>query len=355
MEKEKLKLRKLMKELEQIRGRHTELISIYIPSGYDINKIAELVSQEQALTRNVKSKIVRKNVLSALEKIAQELKLYKKLPENGLIVFCGNVGTEEGKSDIKLWTVEPPEKINMKIYHCDQNFELGPLKEQIREKTNYGIICLDKSSADIAVIKGKNVEILKHMDSLVPGKTRAGGQSSVRFYRVRENLLHDFLKDVGEAAKDLFDKEIKRIIISGPGPIKENFQKRDYLPNHLKEKVIGVVDTSYTEEPGVKETLEKGKDLIKETELYKENELLEDFFTKLSKAKGEMVYGKDDTLDALKEGKAETVLISEDHESIDEIEELSEESNAKIEFISTTSSYGSQFKNIGGIGAILRY
>ena len=355
MEKARLKLRKLIRELEQLRGRHTELISIYVPGNYDINKITELVSQEQALTRNVKSKTVRKNVLSALEKIAQELKLYNRISENGLVIFCGNVGTEEGKPDIKLWTIEPPEKINLKHYHCDQTFELGPLKEQIREKINYGIICLDKSSADIAVIKGKNIEILKHKDSLVPGKTRAGGQSAVRFYRVRENLLHDFLKSVGEAAKDLFGNEIKGIIISGPGPVKESLQKEDYLPNHIKKKIIGIVDTSYTEEPGVREALEKGKDLIKETELYKENELLEEFFTKLSKAKGEIVYGMEDTIDALRDGKAETVLVSEDIEEIDEIERLVEENNAKLEFISTTSPYGSQFKSIGGIGAILRY
>ena len=127
MELDKIKLRRLLRELSQMKGKHTELISYYIPAGSDLNKISELITQEQALTRNVKNKTVRKNVLSALEKIGQELKRYNKLPENGLAIFCGNVSEEEGKTDIKLWAVVPPEKIQVKLYWCDQKFELKPL------------------------------------------------------------------------------------------------------------------------------------------------------------------------------------------------------------------------------------
>lgn len=60
MDSDKIKLGKLLRELEKIRGRHTELVSYYLPAGSDINKASELISQEQALTRNVKNKTVRK-------------------------------------------------------------------------------------------------------------------------------------------------------------------------------------------------------------------------------------------------------------------------------------------------------
>ncbi|MCK4428735.1 MAG: peptide chain release factor aRF-1, partial [Candidatus Aenigmarchaeota archaeon] len=292
MDIDRLKIKRLLRELSGMRGRHTELVSYYIPAGSDFNKAADLIGQELALTRNVKNKTVRKNVLSALEKVNQELKSYKTLPENGMAIFCGNVSKEEGKSDVRLWTISPPEKIQVKLYWCDQKFKLDPLKESIREKNNYAIICVDKSSADIAVISGKSVTILKHLHSLVPGKTRAGGQSSVRFYRVRENLLHDFLKKVAATAKDLLsDEELKGIIISGPGPIKEKFCREEYLYAELKKKIIGVVDTGDTEGPGVRETLERGKDLIKETEFVKEQNLLKDFLVKLGRGKGEVMYG----------------------------------------------------------------
>ena len=61
MELDKIKLGKLLRELEKMRGRHTELVSYYIPAGSDLNNAAELINQEQALTRNVKNKTVRKH------------------------------------------------------------------------------------------------------------------------------------------------------------------------------------------------------------------------------------------------------------------------------------------------------
>ena len=83
--------------------------------------------------------------MTALEKIIQHLKLFRKTPENGLVVFCGNVSTVEGKEDIKLWSYEPPVKMLQKIYWCDQEFVLKPLKELIMEKEVYGLIVLDAS------------------------------------------------------------------------------------------------------------------------------------------------------------------------------------------------------------------
>ena len=169
-------------------------------------------------------------------------------------------------------------------------------------------------------------------------------------------MLTAFLQKVAKTAEDLLkDFNIKGIIISGPGPIKENFYNEGYLSNDLKKKVIGVVDTSETEEPGIRETLERGRDLIKETEFIKEKDLLKDFFVRLSKGGGDVVYGEEDTIEVLSEGKAELILVSEDFKNLEKIEELCEQTNTKLEVISTSSQEGIEFKNIGGIGGILRY
>jgi len=38
-EKQKAELEELVQELEKIKGRHTELITVYVPAGYDINSV----------------------------------------------------------------------------------------------------------------------------------------------------------------------------------------------------------------------------------------------------------------------------------------------------------------------------
>jgi peptide subunit release factor 1 (eRF1) len=131
--------------------------------------------QERSTAENIKSKSTRKNVISALEKIIQYLRLLKQTPDNGLAIFAGNVSEFEGKEDIRLWAIEPPEKLETKIYWCDQVFVLDPLKDMLREKDVYGLIVLDAREATIGILKGKKIIVKKKLDSTVPSKTVKGG------------------------------------------------------------------------------------------------------------------------------------------------------------------------------------
>ena len=87
-------LKKFVKELEQYKGRHTELVTIYVPAGYELVKIIQQLQQEQGTATNIKSASTRKNVTDALERMVQHLRLFKKTPENGLAVFSGNIAPE---------------------------------------------------------------------------------------------------------------------------------------------------------------------------------------------------------------------------------------------------------------------
>ncbi len=174
--KQKFALRKTIKELENYRARHTELVSVYIPKGYAIIKIIQQLQQEQGTAENIKSKTTKKNVISALEKMIQHLRIYKKTPENGLAVFSGNVSEREGAQDIRVWGIEPPMPLNIRMYKCDQIFYLDPLKDMSKPKTAYGLIVMDRREGDIALLKGKTIITLSRLRSAVPGKFRAGGQ-----------------------------------------------------------------------------------------------------------------------------------------------------------------------------------
>ena len=151
--KEKLKLKKFLKELRQIRGRHTELVSVFIPKGYDLNKIINHLQEEQGTASNIKDQRTRKNVQDSLEKCIRHLRLYKKTPENGLALFAGNASENESKIDIKVWSLEPPEPLNFRLYRCDQTFLLDPLLEMTETKEIFGLIVLDRREGDVGTLK----------------------------------------------------------------------------------------------------------------------------------------------------------------------------------------------------------
>ena len=174
--KQKKKLLRFIKELGSYRGRHTELVSIYIPQGYDVIKIIHHVQTEQGTANNIKDKTTRNHVIDSLERIVRHLRLFKKTPENGLAVFAGNVSEKENKADIQVFSIEPPEPMQLRTYRCDQTFLLDPLKGMIEEKDVYGLIVVDNREGNVGTLKGTMIKEIKRMTSDVPGKTTKGGQ-----------------------------------------------------------------------------------------------------------------------------------------------------------------------------------
>ncbi len=374
------------------------MVSVYVPAGSNLNDTISQIKNEQSTASNIKSKSTRKNVVDALEKIVQHLRTFRQTPPKGLVVFCGNVSPVEGKTDLKLWSFEPYEKMENKIYWCDQVFVLEPLKELVKEKEVYGLIVLDAKEANIGLLSGKQIKVLRHLDSAVPGKTTKGGWSQSRYEHVREMLLNDFMKEIAaEASKVLMQQEnLQGVIIGGPGPTKDDFFKNKYLHYELQKKVLGVKDISYTDEYGLEELVKRGQDLIEQSAVVKERELMEKFFAELQKG-GNVVYGLVKTLKALDTGAVEILLVSEDFDWVhaefvcqsgheiemdlpktkveqqdcpkcekplqvegtkeltESLTEKAESFGTKVELISSDTREGKQFKELGGVGALLRY
>jgi peptide chain release factor subunit 1 len=357
--KKKQKLKRFIKELETIRGRHTELISVYVPAGYEIIKIIQHLQQEQGTAENIKDKNTRLHVIDSLERAIRHLRLYKKTPENGLAVFAGNIAAQEGKTDLKVWSIEPPELITTRLYRCDQTFVLDILKQQLEVKEIYGLIVIDNREANIGLLKGTAIIELNNMTSGVPGKIKSGGQSQARFARLREGAAHDFYQRVAERAnKEFYNKSgIKGILIGGPGPTKETFFDGNYLNNEVKKKVLGLKDLSYTGEFGLHELVDKSQDLLAKEAIIEEKNLLNRFFTLLAKEPEKTTYGRLQTKKALEYGAVDLLLLSEelDDKTIDEFMEIAEKFNTKVEIISTDTREGIQLKELGGIASILRF
>jgi len=167
-------LEEVLKELEGYRGRATELITVYIPAGYDINAVQRQLESEKSTAKNIKSTSTRKNVSDSLDKIVRVLKDYKVTPEKGLAIFAGNASDVEGQSDIQIWEIEPPESVNTRLYRCDKEFVLEPLREMLEVGEIYALLVMDRKEATIGQLIGKKVEMLQNMTSGIPSKVRAG-------------------------------------------------------------------------------------------------------------------------------------------------------------------------------------
>lgn len=355
----KQELRDKIEQLEDHKGSHTEFISVYIPAGYDANSVQKQLEAEKSTAKNIKSTSTRKNVTDALEKIIRFLKGLGRTPENGIAIFCGNVSQIDSQDDLQLWDIEPPMPLKVRMYRCDKDFVLDPLKEMLEVTEVFGLLVMDRKEATIGLLEGKRIEVLQKMTSGVPSKVRAGGQSSQRFHRITEGLTKEFYKRIADEMKTIFFDmpKLKGILIGGPIPTKDEFIDQEYLPTKLRERVISRQDLGYADEHGLKLLVEASKEVLSTQEITKEKKLLNGFFEILGGKPGFALFKEDEVRNALQYGAVDTLILSEGltKSLLKELRNMAEDMGSKVEIVSLETTEGDQFFKLSGMGALLRY
>ena len=314
---ELFRLRKTINSLASKEGSHTELITIYVPPDKQISDALNLLRNEYGTASNIKSNVTRKNVLDAITKAQQKLKLFKDPGEKGIVIFTGALpqpGGGPGTERMEAYVIEPPEPIRIFLYRCDSRFHTEHLQEMLREKEAYGILLVDANNATIATLQGKRLQIIMQMHSGVTGKTRAGGQSARRYERLRDMQLNEYYTRVGRHADEVFMPidNLKGIILGGPGPTKYDFQKGNYLNYQLQGKIIDVLDTAYVEEQGVKEIVDKAPEIMKKVRYIEEKQVMQKFLYEVGHDTGMITYGESEVRRLLNSGAVRTLLMSEE-------------------------------------------
>jgi peptide chain release factor subunit 1 len=158
--------------------------------------------------------------------------------------------------------------------------------------------------------------------------------------------------------REFFDlKELKGILIGGPGPTKEDFIKEGQIVTALKDKILGVKDIGYSDEHGIELLVEASQDLLGQQEIVQEKKLMEKFFYSLGKERDKTAYGKEEVEKAINYGAVEKLLLSKklSREEINQFEGIARATSVQVELISMDTEEGQQFWNLGGIGAFLRF
>jgi peptide chain release factor subunit 1 len=320
-------------------------------------------------------------------------------------VYCGEIITSEGKERRINIDFEPFKPINTSLYLCDNKFHTEALSELLESDQKFGFIIMDGNGALFGTLSGNTREVVQKFSVDLPKKHGRGGQSALRFARLREEKRHNYVRKVAELAVQNYisnDKvNVAGIILAGSADFKNDLNQSDLFDNRLQSKVIKVVDVSYGGENGFNQAIELSSETLSNVKFIQEKKLINAYFDEISQDTGKVCYGVDDTLKALELGACETLVVFEnleisrwtlkssegaevilhttkiqehdrslfmDKDTGQEMEVVEQmpflewlaekyrDFGATLEFVSDRSSEGNQFvKGFGGIGAILRY
>jgi peptide chain release factor subunit 1 len=403
---EEWKVRNLIKKLASYKGNGTNMISLLMSHKCTLGHWSRLLTDEYSQASNIKSRVNKLQVLSAITSTREKLKTYSKMPENGLCIFCGTVTTDDGKEKKLTFTFEPTKPMAVRMYHCDNKFHVDPLQDMVDQKNSYGFIVIDGNGCLFGTLTG-NAKHIQHQFSVdLPKKHGRGGQSAVRFSRLRTEARQAFVKKASEAAKQQFIRgnkpTVTGIILAGSANFKEELKKAETFDYRLKKLVLCLVDVSYGGENGFNQAIQLCQDTLEEVKFVKEKRILTAYMSEVARDTGKYCFGVKQTLEAFEQGaidrfivwdnldidkyhvknsetgemdhiflapwqakqddafvckKTKAILeVVEKEPLIEWIAENYKSQNAILELVTDKSTAGLQFvKGFGGIGGMLRY
>uniref|UniRef100_A0A8C1UXE1 Eukaryotic peptide chain release factor subunit 1 n=1 Tax=Cyprinus carpio TaxID=7962 RepID=A0A8C1UXE1_CYPCA len=298
----------------------TSMISLIIPPKDQISRVAKMLADEFGTASNIKSRVNRLSVLGAITSVQQRLKLYNKVPHNGLVVYCGTIVTDEGKEKKVNIDFEPFKPINTSLYLCDNKFHTEALTALLSDDSKFGFIVIDGSGALFGTLQGNTREVLHKFTVDLPKKHGRGGQSALRFARLRMEKRHNYVRKVAETAVQLFvsnDKvNVAGLVLAGSADFKTELSQSDMFDPRLQVKVLKLVDISYGGENGFNQAIELSAEVLSNVKFIQEKKLIGRYFDEISQDTGKYCFGVDDTLKALEMGAAEILIVYENLETM---------------------------------------
>ncbi|KAJ4755804.1 Eukaryotic peptide chain release factor subunit 1-1 [Rhynchospora pubera] len=402
------KIKKLIKALESARGNGTSMISLIMPPRDQVARVTKMLGDEYGTASNIKSRVNRQSVLGAITSAQQRLKLYNKVPPNGLVLYTGTVVNEDGKEKKVTIDFEPFKPINVSLYLCDNKFHTEALSELLESDDKFGFIVMDGNGALFGTLSGNTREVLYKFTVDLPKKHGRGGQSALRFARLRMEKRHNYVRKTAETATLHFinpstsQPNVSGLILAGSADFKTELSQSDMFDQRLQAKILKVVDVSYGGESGFNQAIELSAEILANVKFIQEKKLIGKFFEEISQDTGKYVFGVEDTLKALEMGAVDVLIVwenldisrytlknattgeivikhftkdketkSENFIDPDTSAELEVQEKMPLlewfaneykkfgctmEFVTNKSQEGSQFcRGFGGIGGILRY
>merc|ERR1712025_1450892 len=271
-----------------------------------------MLADEYGTASNIKSRVNRLSVLGAITSVQHRLKLYTRVPPNGLVIYCGTIVTDEGKEKKVNIDFEPFKAINTSLYLCDNKFHTEALTALLADDNRFGFIVMDGNGALFGTLQGNTRDVLHKFTVDLPKKHGRGGQSALRFARLRMEKRHNYVRKVAEVAVQLFISNDKPncsgLILAGSADFKTELSQSDMFDSRLQAKIIKLVDISYGGENGFNQAIELAAESLANVKFIQEKKLIGRYFDEISQDTGKYCFGVEDTLRALEMGAVETLI-----------------------------------------------
>jgi len=235
------------------------------------------------------------------------------VPTNGLAIFCGIVSAPGGREKRELITLEPLKPIRRSLYLCDKRFHAEVLREQLDDGEVFGFIIIDGHGVLFGRVQGSSRHVLHKFSVELPKKHSRGGQSALRFARLRLEKRLNYIRKVAELSASWFLKNnlplVRGLVVGGCALLKHDLVTDKMFPPPLRNLIVSEVDLSYGGQRGFHDAIILAADALAGVRLVQERELLRQFYQEIAMESGMVCYSASDTMAALELGAVRTLIV----------------------------------------------
>jgi peptide chain release factor subunit 1 len=279
----------------------------------------------------------------------------------------------------------------------------------LEDDDKFGFLIMDGNGSLFGTVQGSHREVLHKFSVDLPKKHGRGGQSALRFARLRLEKRQNYMTKVGEMCNQFFipngeTPNIKGLIVAGSAEFKQALTNDlDRFDKRLADIIIPpLLDISYGGEMGFNQAIELSSDTLKNCKFIQEKKLISSFLDEVAQDTGKYCFGIKESIQGLEAGAVETIIVwegvelqrvvirnphddtkethflmaadlknpklwkdpntnvdlvkDEDESFVDWIVQNYKTFGANLQFVTDRSQEGNQFvKGFGGIGGLMRY
>ncbi len=210
--------------------------------------------------------------------------------------------------------MEPLKPINTSLYMCDNRFHTEALQCLLESDQTFGFIVMDGSCTLFGTLCGNNRVIKQQIYVDLPKKVcyfcfwcwvrivlthlfeqhGRGGQSALRFARLRLEKRHNYLRKVAELATQHFITNdvpnVKGLVLAGLSLFKNDLSKSDLFDPRLSRVVVAIVDVAYGGENGFSQAIDLASESLLNVRYVAERKLLSKLFEEIDKVGREIAF-----------------------------------------------------------------
>ncbi len=302
-----MNLKQELEELLSLEDGDHLFLSVYLDTSVNSDGqrthsvfLKKKVSMLSKLQRHAKGERALREFRENVKKIEEYLTQQLQRDTRGAAVFSST-----GRGYFKALQLPAPVRNKFAV---STSPNLDVLIELIEESRHYAVVVLDQQSGRIFSIHlsdhpGRETSLSED----VPGRTKVGGWSQMRYQRHRKDLIQHFMRDFAEQLERFTRNEKPDgLVLLGTQMNLSEFRR--HLPQHLLDKIF--LTSSVPAHDDEQELVVRVRELIENAEERESAAALAEFYDRLC-PDYRTVIGLDETLFNLQMGKVERLFISD--------------------------------------------